>query len=96
MSGDLFKTKSRRERYAVRDDLEQVRGIEPPCSAWEADILPLNYTCIENQLLQYNTIAKTLQGERGRKLSPGQRNSSKSEGRIVDSGANIYYNMFNK
>ena len=25
--------------------LEQVRGIEPPCSAWEADILPLNYTC---------------------------------------------------
>ena len=27
-------------------DLEQVRGIEPPCSAWEADILPLNYTCM--------------------------------------------------
>ena len=26
--------------------LEQVRGIEPPCSAWEADILPLNYTCM--------------------------------------------------
>lgn len=26
--------------------VEQVRGIEPPCSAWEADILPLNYTCI--------------------------------------------------
>ncbi len=26
--------------------LEQVRGIEPPCSAWEADILPLNYTCV--------------------------------------------------
>ena len=25
--------------------MEQVRGIEPPCSAWEADILPLNYTC---------------------------------------------------
>ena len=24
--------------------VEQVRGIEPPCSAWEADILPLNYT----------------------------------------------------
>lgn len=24
--------------------LERVRGIEPPCSAWEADILPLNYT----------------------------------------------------
>ena len=27
-------------------DLEQVMGIEPTCSAWEADILPLNYTCI--------------------------------------------------
>ena len=26
--------------------LEQVKGIEPSCSAWEADILPLNYTCI--------------------------------------------------
>ena len=34
---------------AVRSvsELEQVRGIEPPCSAWEADILPLNYTCID-------------------------------------------------
>ena len=37
---------SRRERYEVRDDdVEQVKGIEPSCSAWEADILPLNYTC---------------------------------------------------
>ncbi len=44
MSDDFLK-KSRRERYEVRDDMEQVRGIEPPCSAWEADILPLNYTC---------------------------------------------------
>ena len=26
--------------------MEQVRGIEPPYSAWEADILPMNYTCI--------------------------------------------------
>jgi len=24
--------------------LERVRGIEPPLSAWEADVLPLNYT----------------------------------------------------
>ncbi len=37
--------KSRRERYGVRGDVEQVKGIEPSCSAWEADILPLNYTC---------------------------------------------------
>ena len=26
-------------------ELEQVKGIEPSCSAWEADVLPLNYTC---------------------------------------------------
>lgn len=26
--------------------MEQVKGIEPSCSAWEADILPLNYTRI--------------------------------------------------
>ena len=25
--------------------LEQVKGIEPSYSAWEADVLPLNYTC---------------------------------------------------
>ncbi len=24
--------------------MERVRGIEPPCSAWEADALPLSYT----------------------------------------------------
>ncbi len=24
--------------------MERVRGIEPPYSAWEADVLPLNYT----------------------------------------------------
>ena len=23
---------------------ERVRGIEPPCAAWEAAVLPLNYT----------------------------------------------------
>jgi hypothetical protein len=26
--------------------LEQVKGVEPSCSAWEADVLPMNYTCI--------------------------------------------------
>ena len=33
--------------------MEQVRGIEPPCSAWEADILPLNYTCIIVCIIPY-------------------------------------------
>lgn len=27
-----------------RDPVERVRGIEPPYSAWEADVLPMNYT----------------------------------------------------
>ena len=36
---------SRSKRPDACSDVEQVRGIEPPCSAWEADILPLNYTC---------------------------------------------------
>jgi hypothetical protein len=26
--------------------MEQVKGIEPSQSAWKADVLPLNYTCI--------------------------------------------------
>ncbi len=28
-------------------NLERVGGIEPPCSAWKADVLPLNYTRID-------------------------------------------------
>ena len=24
---------------------KQIRGIEPPSSAWEADVLPMNYIC---------------------------------------------------
>ena len=32
--------------FSVSFCLEQVRRIELPYSAWEADVLPLNYTCI--------------------------------------------------
>ena len=28
----------------TKTKLERVKGIEPSCSAWKADILPLNYT----------------------------------------------------
>ena len=40
--------KKNRETIAVSRFLvlERVKGIEPSCSAWEADILPLNYTRI--------------------------------------------------
>ena len=30
--------------------MEQVKGIEPSYSAWEADVLPLNYTCMAQGL----------------------------------------------
>ena len=34
--------------------MEQVKGIEPSYSAWEADVLPLNYTC---NLIDFGIIA---------------------------------------
>jgi hypothetical protein len=30
--------------HASRSSVERVTGIEPALSAWEADVLPLNYT----------------------------------------------------
>ena len=30
----------------TKDFLEQMTGIEPASSAWEADILPMNYICV--------------------------------------------------
>jgi hypothetical protein len=34
--------------------LERVKGIEPSQSAWEADVLPLNYTRM-HQFMRQNT-----------------------------------------
>ena len=34
--------------------LEQMTGIEPAYSAWEADTLPLSYTCVAEHVY-YNT-----------------------------------------
>ena len=52
------------------DWMERVMGIEPTCSAWKADILPLNYTrnwrfnskyySTRNQLCQGNFVKKSL------------------------------------
>jgi hypothetical protein len=30
--------------FRSQAQVERVRGIEPPCAAWEAAVLPLNYT----------------------------------------------------
>ena len=36
---------ARIQYFAARPEgMERVMGIEPTCSAWKADILPLNYT----------------------------------------------------
>ena len=41
-------------RCAGKLSMERVMGIEPTCSAWKADILPLNYTRT-NQLFNFST-----------------------------------------
>ncbi len=41
---DVNRTKSLlRDRWSLMRDLEGMTGIEPALSAWEADVLPLNY-----------------------------------------------------
>lgn len=42
--------------------MEQVKGIEPSQSAWKAEVLPLNYTCILilNFILNYSNIYTTV------------------------------------
>ena len=35
--------------YLFRHRNKQVVGIEPTCLAWKANILPLNYTCINGR-----------------------------------------------
>ena len=36
--------KNRRKQQKACGEMERVKGIEPSYSAWEADVLPLNYT----------------------------------------------------
>ena len=46
--------------------LEQVMGIEPTQSAWKAEVLPLNYTCMFHTLKcirNYTRIISNVQGK---------------------------------
>ena len=43
MSRLLWPTELRARK---QKNMEQVAGIEPASSAWKAEVLPLNYTCI--------------------------------------------------
>ena len=42
--------------------MERVMGIEPTCSAWKADILPLNYTrtAFQQIILYHNLLQKSI------------------------------------
>lgn len=46
----FFKLKKKKNRImksvSIRYSMEQTTGIGPAYSAWEADILPLNYVCV--------------------------------------------------
>lgn len=33
--------------------MEQVTGVEPAYAAWEAAVLPVNYTCVTNYFILY-------------------------------------------
>ena len=41
----VFQRNRKTTEHSVVLFLEQVMGIEPTNSAWEADVMPLNYTC---------------------------------------------------
>ena len=43
---DRKKRKAPKTLYFRGNKKEQVMGIEPTYSAWKADVLPLNHTCI--------------------------------------------------
>ena len=59
------------KRCIACSDVEQVTGIEPACSAWEADILPLNYTCKYRKMLPQNRSGvKAGWAEFNRRFSP--------------------------
>ena len=36
--------KTRRKRYDACDELERLMGVEPTYAAWEAAVLPMNYS----------------------------------------------------
>ena len=51
---------------AACDAVERVMGIEPTTSAWEADVLPLNYTRKLKRLKHYSYFNLTCQREKPR------------------------------
>ena len=47
LSGRVLFAKERKRLSRMRQPvskMERIKGVEPSCSAWEADVLPMNYT----------------------------------------------------
>ena len=51
----------------TRSDVERVKGIEPSYSAWEADVLPLNYTRTDRTWMILAYPAEKIKREEGKK-----------------------------
>jgi hypothetical protein len=49
------RTRAAAPNHAARSWMERVTGIEPALSAWEADVLPLNYTRVRGQTVPGGT-----------------------------------------
>ena len=41
-----WKVEKIHEKYNIGQIKKQMTGIEPASSAWEADVLPMNYACV--------------------------------------------------
>jgi hypothetical protein len=46
LSVQFSTSNSEESREASKPESQRVKGIEPSCAAWEAAVLPLNYTRI--------------------------------------------------
>ena len=59
--------------------MEQVTGIEPASDAWEAPVLPLNYTCIMVEVTGLEPAASASRTQRSTKLSHTSISSAKAD-----------------
>ena len=63
----LLKAKNKPEQRELCSDVERVKGIEPSYSAWEADVLPLNYTRMDRTTMILAHSAEKIKRGEGKK-----------------------------
>ena len=78
----LLIKQERRERKMLYFSLERMTGIEPAYSAWEADVLPLNYICIYPRYY-YSTAETRLSMDGRTKFIDGIRLTAPTAARIL-------------